>query len=609
MKHDQIILTFNWLTSTNPADTTENVEDNILNLSIEQSESEEAKAVVKILKPKDIKKWREAIQHAHYARIRACFQGEERDIFVGKLIDIELISNNEDFIIIKFESLNDQMEISEIIEKYGNFDVQKAIYPKSKLGAIDSALAHTTLAIHKNRCSSGFGISNMMTGERVINVGSNFYRDSLTFKHDDPITELNLILETEWLQKVVGHINIGKYVFDQCEGGVIKSLCHDYGKSWPKKGEYIATGYQVKNGFLYDVTNDEEAQIYGPFTYFQEAVNDKNARSLFMNGELKMVEMKSKYFKEKHFYGGLELGFKYRQKRTERVKVHLIQNVNEAFNLDGKTKTIKIKTQNIDESWVESIHDKEGVYCCSYSGGAFYSTEYGKQIVKHVLEIAGAQMQIGARVFYAQFTVPIVAENAEKLLDVDLNHEISITDGRLPNGELSGKVVWYRINAEQNKRWIDIRIASNVCESDENIAMYQDIHKHNARYVEPGYQDDEYCINSWICTDNGVHYLDFSEQIARDETADSNYFHMLLENVLYVDEDRGVLPTYENTAEQYQGEGFVFQSKDEMQDKLRLQTPIITMNLKSLRGKENITSQVDLVGYYISPKKAHEEND
>ncbi len=224
---------------------------------------------------------------------------------------------------------------------------------------------------------------------------------------------------------------------------------------WPKVGDKIGpalsrkqSGYQVVQSFLREIIPPSTGvlDIYPTVTPEITVKRD---------GRVKPLRMKRSWFK-----GELYLYWHYLQKRRENLSFTLHQESQLKGKIRPRQKHLEIQLQS-----VESHLSNRG---CS----SFFTTDGGRLAVNHAIEMAKAYLAGTARCIEVEFRVPF--DNA---IQINLDTSIQIQSTMIPGGELTGKVVEYRLVQNDREAYGCVRLAVAVgrdCEMvDADVVLNQ----------------------------------------------------------------------------------------------------------------------------------------
>lgn len=192
----------------------------------------------------------------------------------------------------------------------------------------------------------------------------------------------------------------------------------------------------------------------------------------------------------------LRMGWSYEQKRRESTSFSLSQNLQGEGNSPERSKSLRFQLAAIfgrNQSWEPHHRYSKGftvlyegkIYKClkphlsgdlfnlkkwqllenhvhvdAQAGRAtFFPTDRGQQAIAYALEVAKAHLAASARCIQIDLSAPL-----SELLDVTLDHTLSITDPRLPGGTVKGKVIAYRfvVDGKTGERIAHIRLGVSM---------------------------------------------------------------------------------------------------------------------------------------------------
>lgn len=336
------------------------------------------------------------------------------------------------------------------------------------------------------RMTNKVSLSSLFWGRQSLKVGSDFYKDSLDIKLcAAPLEGVRVILKASWLQKYQGVSDVTSLLRARFPGGLVNSLTgEDLEAKWWRTGERLGrSGYWIDHSELKEIVPPRTGalNLYPAYSVkVWASPHDPYAKHVKAPKEVR--------FKRKWFHAKLILGWKYRQKRSEYVELFLPHQVQELGIPLSSVRTLRIPLQGanfMDEStpWRAGIYYTAGfhvvygekIYRCverhrsalSFdenekdfweevgalpdlepfrARASFFTTTRGHQAIAHALEIAKAHLAASARAVEIKFSAPFDA-----LSGITCDHDVTLVDPRLPEGQAQGKVVSYRLIADGGK--------------------------------------------------------------------------------------------------------------------------------------------------------------
>lgn len=375
-----------------------------------------------------------------------------------------------------------------------------------------------------SRTSGKVSISDIFNGSQHIDLGGNFFRDSLQVRvNEAPLTSVEVELSAEWLQQGYGTCDVTPQLLAQFPYGLISTYTgKDLEDKWWKPGEKIGrTGYWVESSYLKEVNppNTGVLNLYPKVSPKIWAAPEK------VGDPPQQTRLK------RHWYQAeLRLGWRYQQTRREVVRFSLKHSTQPLMPTSPRVRRLRFRLQKIVESsyqWrshhgytrgFRVVHESK-IYRCfkrhrsgdifdsqywqclgpgqhsdSQSHRAhFFTTDRGQQAIQHALERAKAHLAASARAITIKLQAPF-----DVLCAITTDHSVTVEDDRLPGGRVTGKVTGYRLCAEGKlgKRWVEIELGVSVGKKQRVSA--QKAKSSMPVYVEAGYLKPESAIDSDI---------------------------------------------------------------------------------------------------------------
>ena len=138
---------------------------------------------------------------------------------------------------------------------------------------------------------------------------------------------------------------------------------------------------------------------------------------------------------------------------------------------------------------------------------SFFNTDRGITAVQHALEIARTHLAASARMLRFTVRTPF-----DRLLQISLDHSVTLKDDRLPGGTVTGKVVAYRLymDGDSGKSYAEATIAVPLFGDSKGRISAKPDPKSYARsgYCAPTYQVRQRLLK----TKTGIRYCSWFDQ-------------------------------------------------------------------------------------------------
>lgn len=323
----------------------------------------------------------------------------------------------------------------------------------------EEILAARSTLLHWNRSTGAISISDILQGSQTVDVGGNFFFDSLnTAISDPPLRSTNLSIEVQWEQFGVGEVDVGEAIrqnFINTTGPTpqINSLTpHSFIQGW--QGVLAPRGYElIENritpvanslGVTEDVMRSAAASVDG--TVYRTA------------GGLDTGGNRACTVPRVWFRGKMRLLATYKQKRTERFEVSLISQV-QSYTLAGQTEeSIFLRLQDPVSAANGAVLDPTQP-SFFVDLGTNQLTTHGQDAVEHGFLRARARLAKAMRAVESTFELAL-----DQVLNISCDHSIRIEDDRLPGTEVFGKVLGYilEIDGDTGKQVATVTIGSAI---------------------------------------------------------------------------------------------------------------------------------------------------
>ncbi|MBX3487591.1 MAG: hypothetical protein KF798_06790 [Candidatus Paracaedibacteraceae bacterium] len=302
-------------------------------------------------------------------------------------------------------------------------------------GKLFDYLEFTTQLPCYNRLGSDFILSDLFKGRHQRTLNREILANSLKLQlSDTPLPSVEVTLTKEWTQICRGEANLLPQIEAQFPQGRICTLsASGLLSSWPKTGQLLGrSGYAVVNSNLMTFTPSKTG-VLGHYP-------------------LKTPEIKGQVYKINWLKGTLVVEWCYRQKRREIVTFTMMHKNRYLENTQRPPRTIKLRLTN---GHTESVMS------------SFFDTPEGRDAVDQALDIARSHLAYSARALEITCQIPFVDG-----LDLTLDHNIKIIHSVIPQGEIQGKLVAYRLERHYNIAVATLRILVATGTGEANDSTY-----------------------------------------------------------------------------------------------------------------------------------------
>jgi len=485
-------------------------DEKIFHLEIGQNEAAFARARVTIQNPRHGLLWPPHKQH--------CFISFQQElIFKGRLLSMPSQIEGElvtlEFIAMGKDVDHQRQTLCKEMKDNGVYD---RLFYTTEPELKDLLQAYTALP-HWDRLTSQLSLSDIFKGRKHLDLDGRFFRDSLKVAiAQEPLSAVNVELKAEWLQQARGACEISHHLKKACPSGYLSSLtAESLEKAWWSKNTPLQkNGYHVVESQLKPIKPLDKAtypSASNPFWHWDE--------------KPKQVQFPRQWY---DLY--LRLGWSYRQKRREVASFTLKHNVQDMNGGSQRVKTLSFSLASIlgrNHLWqpdhvytkgFQVLHE-DAVYKCikrHQSGdsfkpskwlkqenhvhvdgqaarASFFPTERGQQAISYALEIAKAHIAASARCITVS-----VAARLEDLMNITLDHNLTIRDSRLPGGAVKGKVIGYRflLNGKTGERIAEVKLGVSVGTGIQVTAAFPE----DQPYVEADVWEET------VSSLNGIHH-------------------------------------------------------------------------------------------------------
>lgn len=495
----------------------------------------------------------------------------------SELATLEYLAQPLDYFAPGFGGPYTWQEINDGVNGYlqGQPQYNELLVPVDKRGELTETLAFFSLLPHWTRFGNGFTISNLIEGT-VIDLEDNFFYDSLKSDFGDPpVSKINLTIEVQWNQIGVGEVDVAEAIRQQFTNSIttepqINSLTpQSFEDGW--QGARIPKGYELIESVLTPVADDfgltQDDLSSSPATVSGTQYPTLNQAT--PSG--RQVVVPRVWYK-----GRFNLLGTYEQKRREVVSVTLQAALQEYSPGTITEEDLFLRIENPVSNINGAVLDPSAPsFFLDKDTGEL--SAHGKAVIESAIYQARSRLVKGARTVETSFECDI-----SDVLEISCDHTIHITDPRLPNSHLRGKVVAYQFDIDGNgTQFARVTLASIPGTGDNSIpSNAPNEHKLDSNGAEPEFfvNEQTHTVMSSAIYYNLTGFPAISEPIdVAQMESDSSY---LIDGV-----------TVENDGET-QNTGFVASTTpDKYLEENRTR---IVVDLKSLNPENEIVTNISI---------------
>ncbi len=392
-----------------------------------------------------------------------------------------------------------------------------------------------TASLYCDRVTGELSWSDWFDEGKKVNVGSNFFLDSLKFRFvRTPLKSCSVNVNAHWIQSDWGVENVSSALRRAFPHHLVSTFTpQSLLKKWPEEGKRLGrSGIWILKSKLKPM--NPLGKVFKRSSPPIKVASKEKGEQTYRIQRL-------------WYQPNLWIGWKYKQKRSETLSVTLEHNIDAVYPVPFETKTLAYTLQNINPNpnvyaWQpctyysrgsEVIYDN-GIYTCltnhtsalsfqipnvwklkkrfwtplgNPARESFFLTVEGYRAAEHAMERAKYELAKSARYLEVSF------ESTWDLLEnltTDMSAEI--LDPSLPQGGVKGKVIRCTLIAdgESGERWGKATI---VVTPRSRMAEKQTL------MPTPGYVEDAYCEESCqafenqLCeTASGLRYYRYDDQ-------------------------------------------------------------------------------------------------
>ncbi|MBL0941582.1 MAG: hypothetical protein IBJ00_02470 [Alphaproteobacteria bacterium] len=516
----------------------EREDEYIFNLKINQREGGIAIAQIEVLNPKH-----GLLQQGRYKYCYISYREAQKNhlLFKGALIGMPIKIDGE-VVCLQFTSASEDhfkklQDVYQTLKKPPFFD-ELFMDEHARDEPVEALEARPAL-YYFCRKTGDIRLSGFFEGTSHIDLGENFYRDSLKVEVGQaPLCAVDVVLSAQWKQQAEGYQDLSPLIEAQFPEGLVNTLTgKDLTAKWWKAGERIGhSAYWIEESELEEVNPPSTG---GLNLYPKSSVAVWQADE--EGGEKRQICFKRSWYKPT-----LKIGWNYRQKRQETLNFtlnHLTQNL-----LPDNQRRLKLKLslQNIvgeNHRWRPLHSYTQGfnvvymntVYTCLTSHisadtfesklwqkkgnnshvheqagrSSFFLTDRGFEAFKHAVEIARTHLAASARAI----TIKIMGD-FEQLHHITTDHTVTLQDDRLPGGTVTGKVIGYNLQADgkTGRRFVHISLGVAIGLDQRSIELPAPVSEDG--YVEAGFCTADYQVipEEYGKTISGIIYKHWYDQ-------------------------------------------------------------------------------------------------
>ncbi|MEN8237081.1 MAG: hypothetical protein ABFQ95_06020 [Pseudomonadota bacterium] len=393
------------------------------------------------------------------------------------------------------------------------------VHDATKYRPLEALEARSAL-YYCSRTSGKVSISDIFTGNQHIDLGGNFFRNSLQVRvNEAPLSSVTVELSAQWSQQGYGTCDITPQLLAQFPYGLLSTYTgKDLEAKWWKQGEKIGrTGYWVESSYLKEVSP--------PYTGILN-LYPKLSPKLWAPAK-KVGEPPQQIRLKRHWYQAeLRLGWHYQQTRCEVARFTLNHSTQPLMPASPRTRHLRFRLQKIvglSHAWraqhgytrgFRVVHEDK-IYRClrrhrsgevfenkywrclgqgshsdpQSSRANFFTTDRGRQAILHSLERAKAHLAASARAITIKLHAPF-----DTLCNITTDHSVTVADERLPGGRATGKVMGYRLCVEgkSGKRWVEVELGVSI---GAKQILFEGASKPTSLYVESNYVQPDFQVD------------------------------------------------------------------------------------------------------------------
>ncbi|MDR1335109.1 MAG: hypothetical protein LBJ19_02450 [Holosporaceae bacterium] len=355
--------------------------------------------------------------------------------------------------------------------------------------------------------TGALSLSDIVKGKQHITVsGDQILQNSMKVRlAREPYKNVNVVLETSWIQRIYGYIDLYPIIASNFKTNYINSFTNI------KSGLEKLCRFSIRSGYHLIYCKINEMVPPQTATYVQKCpavsreffIGDGTGEAPLMassSSASTLVPMNRKrvQFRRFYFHGKMLIGWNYRQKRHEIVRV----NVGNGHVMHGRNKTLHLQLNRIQLAkqypfWQCYMHYEMGmkvirndfVWECTLthlsqeefdenkwkskekipdalsndSKSSFFATDRGKNAIRYAIQKAIALINYSSRYIEVSFSV-----DASAFWFASINDQITVEDNRFQMGKISGKITKTNLEANATGKILNVSIACCLVESNDN---------------------------------------------------------------------------------------------------------------------------------------------
>ncbi|MBY0501452.1 MAG: hypothetical protein K2P93_05565 [Alphaproteobacteria bacterium] len=406
-----------------------------------------------------------------------------------------------------------------------------------------------TASLYCDRRTGKLSWSDWFECGEAFEINHNYFQESLRMKKvRNPLHGCSVKVNAYWVQTEKGVTNLGPAIGKAFPNRKLSTYTKKaLTEKWPEAGKRLGrSGIWVIKSELKPVT--PSSALYPPYS-----------PPLLLNEE---GDQPMSYRLKRHWFKPiLWVGWQYQQKRKETLSFSLYQSYQPLVPGEGEIKKLEFTLQNINPephlyAWCPETYYREGAKVCYQQSiykckrdhtsdlffeedkwffkkvfhtplghparASFFLTERGHKACEHAMERAKLELAKSARSLEVSFEGPW---NILKNVTTDMC--LTLSDPRLPGGQVKGKIVKYSliVKGETGERYVNVTLLCSVGVGDVERVEEEIIPSYAFQgYCEEGYQVHKNGIRK---TSTGLTYFSYEDQ----RPAESHNFGSLLRGI------------------------------------------------------------------------------
>jgi hypothetical protein len=325
----------------------------------------------------------------------------------------------------------------------------------------DTALEAYPLAWHIDRLTLAVTVSDLIDGEDgtiAIGEADHLYDDMQVGLGQTPLNQVAVSATVTWTQRGAGEVDLTRQLYQAFAAAgpsppypAIASMTGDglFG-DWPKPGANIGAGWSmaadssiveatwletISKAYLY---TDDSANLSSDGTVINSAAGTTAAAMPGVGTT--QISTYSVVFDLGVYIPSLIVAWDAARNRSETVTFTLSADVQPILSDPGDDAVASLSLQS---NYVDQpIDDDAALPIGDLKRNAYFPTDRGQLSFQYLVCMARAQLLARARAVSIQFTMPFALGAG-----LSCRKNITLTDGRLPGGVATGKVIAYTLAA------------------------------------------------------------------------------------------------------------------------------------------------------------------